>query len=57
MDQTKTFLEILNPKDCKTALAIPTGIIATLGPDRYPDAVCSSPGCWYDSASQQCQTK
>ncbi len=64
MDDTDTFLNLLNPSSCTTHPTnslppIPTGVVVDLlgvsAAGTHPDAVCSAPGCWYDSAANLCR--
>ena len=46
----------MNPTRCRSALAIPTGIMIDVGGGRMePDAACTAPGCSYDRRRGRCQ--
>lgn len=63
MDDTNTFLNMLNPASCTNAgsslPAIPTGlmvdIVGITAQGTHPDAICSAPGCWYDPGAGRCR--
>lgn len=55
MDATITYLDLLDPKNCKSIKPIPTGLMANLLGSRHADAVCSAPGCYYDYKKNRCK--